>query len=605
MNSTALEAILDVAIGMIFMWLVLSIATMSIQEWIASYLKWRAKDLEIAVQRLLGNEVWAEKLYEHPLIRALSKKTGKRPSYMPANKFALALYDVVMSAGTPGSIIQDKLLAARHELDIAPNQIGPLIVHLFKRLRLNLGSLLTKLQYFFGAEKGTQSQRFDVILSEVEKLFHPSAEEEGLEQEVKTLQEKIQAENDETKAEHLEEKLEKVEAQLRTAQVEALQEKLKSFILTLLNDQVEIEEGKKVPISAVEFFDTYPAFQKFFYQLLDQTNLRQRWAEILVNSDEALIEEIIKTLPEGMTYRRGIKDKVLEKAQADKLNKTDLESLFNFVLQSYSNIDFEAIAKYLSGLAGGVKGFPALSEVNPVLHKSLEQLYGDIIGIANNTKMMEAVRDRFASAAVNLEKTELNLAALRLNSETWFNESMDRLSGWYKRKATFLAFLIGLALATVMNVDSITLAQHLWREPAVRDALVANATEFANENSDIPKIEAGQFDSAVEYFNTQFKDLNVPFGWVLQPVTLGVGHSCRIVPIGRNFVWGFKDRTTPGQCNKIVNAYSEPSGGWHIKTLGIILTAAAAAQGSPFWFDILKKLVNVRGAGANPEEKSQ
>ena len=34
MNSTALEAILDVAIGMIFMWLILSVATMSIQEWI-------------------------------------------------------------------------------------------------------------------------------------------------------------------------------------------------------------------------------------------------------------------------------------------------------------------------------------------------------------------------------------------------------------------------------------------------------------------------------------------------------------------------------------------------------------------------------------------
>ena len=68
MNSTALEAILEVAIGMIFMWLVLSIATMSIQEWIATYLKWRAKDLETAVQRLLGNAVWAEKLYEHPLV---------------------------------------------------------------------------------------------------------------------------------------------------------------------------------------------------------------------------------------------------------------------------------------------------------------------------------------------------------------------------------------------------------------------------------------------------------------------------------------------------------------------------------------------------------
>ena len=604
MNSTALEAILDVAIGMIFMWLVLSIATMSIQEWIASYLKWRAKDLETAVRRLLGDEVWAEKLYEHPLIRALSKKTGKKPSYMPANKFALALYDIVMSAGTPGSIIQDKLLAAKHELDIAPNQIGPLIIHFFKRIRLNLGSMLVKVQYFFGAEKGTQSQRFNAILSEVEKLFHPSAEEEELEQEVKTLQEKIQAEKDESKVEILEGKLEKIEAQLRTVHLAALQEKLKSFILTLLDDQIKIEEGKKVPISAVDFFDTYPAFQKFFYQLLDQTNLKQRWAEILVNSDEALIEEIISSLPEGASYRRGIKDKVLEKAQAEKLNKIDLENLLNFVLQSYYTIDFDAIAEYISGLAGGVKGFPALSEVNPVLHKSLEQLYGDIIGIANNTKMMEAVRNRFAIAAVNLEKTEHNLAGLRLNSETWFNESMDRLGGWYKRKATILAFLIGLVLAAALNVDSIALAQHLWREPAVRDALVANATEFANENSDIPKVEIadGETGNAVDYFNAQFQGLDVPLGWETESVTLAANQSCQIIPIGSNFIWGLKDRTTANQCNQIVNAPAD-SAGRFTKVIGIIFSAAAAAQGSPFWFVILKKLVNIRGSGANPDEK--
>jgi len=305
-----------------------------------------------------------------------------------------------------------------------------------------------------------------------------------------------------------------------------------------------------------------------------------------------------------MTYRRGIKEKVLEKAQATKLDKADLDNLFNFVLENYNNIDFEAIAEHISSLAGGVKGFPALSEVNPVLHKSLEQLYGDIIGIANNTKMMEAVRNHFAIAAVNLEKIEHNLVALRLNSETWFNESMDRLSGWYKRKATILAFLVGLVLAAVLNVDSITLAQHLWREPAVRDALVANATEFTNKNSDIPKVEItnGEVGNAVEYFNAQFQGLDVPFGWDTSPVELEAGLTCKIIPIGKNYVWGIREKTSARICNQFVNVPAD-SAGWFAKVLGIIFSAAAAAQGSPFWFDILKKLVNVRGAGANPDEK--
>jgi len=34
------------------------------------------------------------------------------------------------------------------------------------------------------------------------------------------------------------------------------------------------------------------------------------------------------------------------------------------------------------------------------------------------------------------------------------------------------------------------------------------------------------------------------------------------------------------------------------------MTGAAAAQGAPFWFDILKKLINVRSTGPKPEEKA-
>ena len=627
MDSTALEAILDVAIGMVFMWLILSIATMSIQEWIASYLKWRAKDLQTAVKRLLGNEVWAEKLYEHPLIRALSKKQGKKPSYIPANKFALALYDIVMTAGTPASIIQDKLLAAKHELDIAPNQLSPLVKHILKRNKLKLSNMLTKARYFFNKDVGTQGQRFDVILSKVEELFHPGAEEEELEQKIKTLQEKIQAEKPGDKLDELETELKQVEEKMRSVHLKALQEKLKEFIFLLMEDNVQIEEGKQVPISAIEFFDIYPFFQKFFFELIDQTNLRMQWAEELINSNPDILEEIINTLPANMTVRNGVREKVKEKAQASRMDAGDLENLFEFIKRRYGSIDFAPIAEYLAGMAGGVKGLPALSEVNPALHKSLEQLYGDIVGVANNTQMMDAVRSKFAIAALQLQKSEHNLAALRLNSETWFNESMDRLGGWYKRKATVLAFLIGLVLAAIMNVDSIALAQHLWKEPAVREALAVNAVEFSKENSTIPKVEIedNEVGNAVNYFNAQFKDLNVPLGWEFTTTKLEPGQSCSLLPIGQNAFWGFYAKVPESQlgedvgdenlmktdttqenlvsaCQQITNA-PENAAGWLLKIMGVIFSAAAAAQGSPFWFDILKKLVNVRGSGANPDEK--
>jgi hypothetical protein len=45
--------------------------------------------------------------------------------------------------------------------------------------------------------------------------------------------------------------------------------------------------------------------------------------------------------------------------------------------------------------------------------------------------------------------------------------------------------------------------------------------------------------------------------------------------------------------------------GWLIKLLGFIITGAAGSQGSSFWFDILKKIMNVRLSGLKPVETSQ
>jgi hypothetical protein len=227
-----------------------------------------------------------------------------------------------------------------------------------------------------------------------------------------------------------------------------------------------------------------------------------------------------------------------------------------------------------------------------------------------------------------LEGVEGNLAAMRINSETWFNESMDRLGGWYKRKAAWLAFFIGLALAAFLNVDSIILAEHLWKEPTVREALVANATKFTEDNPELPESLGGDSpQDAVTYFNSQFSELDVPLGWKYKNTKLEAGQTCSLIPIGVNVLWGIYaevpasqseedimlEYTTEGEtqpevlvpvCQQISNLPNS-AGSIALKALGIILSAGAAAQGAPFWFDILKKLVNIRGSGANPDEKEK
>ena len=45
-----LGVVIDVALGMIFMWIALSLATIQIQEWIMTRLDKRAKDMESSMQ---------------------------------------------------------------------------------------------------------------------------------------------------------------------------------------------------------------------------------------------------------------------------------------------------------------------------------------------------------------------------------------------------------------------------------------------------------------------------------------------------------------------------------------------------------------------------
>ena len=118
-NST----ILDVAIGMIFVYLLLSLMCSAANEIIELLLKKRAIDLERGIRELLapgtksGTNDVVQKLYNHPLVNSLFggryetsriEHVVKRkllrtalPSYIPARTFALALMDLVLPGVTP------------------------------------------------------------------------------------------------------------------------------------------------------------------------------------------------------------------------------------------------------------------------------------------------------------------------------------------------------------------------------------------------------------------------------------------------------------------------------------------------------------------------
>ncbi len=110
LGSTAL----DVAIGLIFVYLVISLVCSSFSEGLESIFKHRSRDLERGIREMLSDTTpgkesssdFVRLFYNHPLVSGLFKEDylsakAKRelPSYIPSRNFALALMDLVGSRG--------------------------------------------------------------------------------------------------------------------------------------------------------------------------------------------------------------------------------------------------------------------------------------------------------------------------------------------------------------------------------------------------------------------------------------------------------------------------------------------------------------------------
>ncbi len=262
------------------------------------------------------------------------------------------------------------------------------------------------------------------------------------------------------------------------------------------------------------------------------------------------------------------------------LEKKQVETMLAFLQENgnYSS-NLSAQEQFKTGLA-------VLSITHPDLKQAIEALTNDISNINNNgDNIYQVIQKRL---------------------EDWFNNSMDRLSGWYKRRAQTMAFFIGILLALFLNVDSLQLATQLWRDPSVRAEIAAQAEALVNKNPNgVPAADAGQLLA----LNIQISQLNIPVGWIGTGLPAdasgavfngdGTQILCTLSPKSSVNIFGFH---LGDQCYPVINTpkFNDVTG-WILKLLGLLLTGAAVAQGAPFWFDILKNVVNVRMTGLNSD----
>ena len=77
--------------------------------------------------------------------------------------------------------------------------------------------------------------------------------------------------------------------------------------------------------------------------------------------------------------------------------------------------------------------------------------------------------------------TGYQLSEFQTKLESWYNDSMERAAGWYKRRTQTILLFLGVVIAVGMNVDSIHIATTLWKDPVARQAAVDVAQKFAEK----------------------------------------------------------------------------------------------------------------------------
>jgi hypothetical protein len=180
-----------------------------------------------------------------------------------------------------------------------------------------------------------------------------------------------------------------------------------------------------------------------------------------------------------------------------------------------------------------------------------------LVTTVENGQVRTILQDALSEAGKDRDK-------FREALERQFDEAMERVSGWYKRRVQLILFVIAIALCAAINADSFTIAQRLWKNDVLRSAVVAQAqTTVSNQQAECAKTGGQPKPSPAQIAGKCFdevRQINLPLGW-----------SKLTSP-----------STTAGDLAKV---------------LGLLITAFALLLGAPFWFDTLSKLAQLRGTG--------
>jgi hypothetical protein len=153
--------------------------------------------------------------------------------------------------------------------------------------------------------------------------------------------------------------------------------------------------------------------------------------------------------------------------------------------------------------------------------------------------------------------------------DQWFDSTMERCSGWFRRRARWTAFMTALVAASLLNVDSVEIASTLYSDTHLRLSVTAQA----DAEGQVPIVMRRVADKCPQMMNIPVESGTLPLGW--------------------------ENSRFASRAQWAERAWTQPAfwlGPVLMKILGLVVTALAGSLGAAFWFDLLRRLLASRAS---------
>lgn len=554
----SLPFLLNLIIGLIFIYLILSLIASEIQEILTTLLQWRAAHLKKSIEILLtGGEGTAndekvkkivKQLYDNPLIKNISQesKEGIEAWLRQASRFVVTLgrkdnINITLNGNEPSYMPSETFASTLME-------------------KLNLSDISQKITVF-----NLQRMIKDEIFVKIEDYISDKnlnimdETRQSLESEFKSFQNKLNA---------ISVDLYNGRTTLLTS-INRIRDEIDSFIeisklftpsISPSSQKQDSEEQENNPLGSQSQTLNEPngdiEVTKFIAQLKSLKNgIFYQGDSKYNNANYNNTDELIRRLQPSPAH---ILDLVIGEVKVKGQEIVELSKTYKAFQDEFGNLD-----------------------KNDEIYKAYEDIKKEIEEIGNrlpdSTRKSLAVLAKRAEinlryAQTQVQSVEDEIYQFKTEVQVWFDSSMERASGVYKRNAKGIAFLIGFLLAIAVNADTFHIISRLTTDSTLRDGLNTNA-ELVTKDCLSIKDNTG--------VNTQYLEC------VRQKVNSSIS-----LPLG----W---DKTNLDQ-------QAEESKGWFWsplgRLLGWIISGFAIMMGAPFWFELLGKIINVRNAGKPPEK---